>query len=161
MAGAGFDAAIMAGADHRTKARLGPVAYLLSALPALRRPMTQTTVSADGHRVGPRPSHGFVVGNCGALTMGLTLLPDADPADGLLNAVVLLPSSLPEWARAAGSVIRGRRRPEPLLPRLRGRRIDYRSETAQPVEVDGDVIGEARHVTVRVQRAGLIVRCAE
>jgi diacylglycerol kinase (ATP) len=105
-----------------------------------------------------RRSHGFVVGNFGSLTMGLRLMPDADPADGVLDAVVLLPGSLMDWIRAGWSVLKRSRRSHRLLPRFRSRRLEYRSTTPQQVEVDGDVIGSALRVRARVQRAGLLVR---
>ncbi|HEY8590763.1 MAG TPA: diacylglycerol kinase family protein [Naasia sp.] len=159
MAGAGFDAAIMSGASTELKYRLGPVAYLVAATRALGGRMVEATLSVDGAEELSRSSRGFVVGNCGTLTMGLALLPEADPADGLLDTVVLLPSSLPQWARAAWSVVT-RRRAHRLLPHFRGRRLDFRAATPQLVEVDGDVVGEARHVRVRIQRGAVLVRCA-
>jgi diacylglycerol kinase family enzyme len=159
MAGAGFDAAIMSGASSEMKCRLGPVAYLVAAARALGGGMVDMTLSVDGTEELSRSSRGFVVGNCGTLTMGLALLPEADPADGLLDSVVLLPSSLPGWARAAWSVVT-RRRGHRLLPHFRGRRLEFRSATPQLVEVDGDIVGEARHVRVRIQRGAVLVRCA-
>ncbi|MDP3951673.1 diacylglycerol kinase family protein [Microbacterium sp.] len=158
MAGAGFDAAIMAGADPVLKARLGPTAYMLSGARALAHQRSDGSVLSDGVEVMSNRSHGFVVGNCGSLTMGLQLMPDADPSDGVLDAVVLLPNTLMDWIRAGWSVLKRSRRTHRLLPRFRSRRLEYRSADAQQVEVDGDVIGTARRVRARVQRAGLIVR---
>ena len=158
MAGAGFDAAIMSGADPVLKARLGPTAYLVSGVHALLRPRARVSVLSDGVEVMESPSHGFVVGNCGSLTMGLQLMPDADPSDGILDAVVLLPTSLMDWVRVGWSVLTRSRRAHRLLPRFRSRRLEYRSDVTQQVEVDGDVIGSALKVRARVQRAGLIVR---
>lgn len=158
MAGAGFDAAIMAGADPVLKSRLGHTAYLVAGIRALLRQRTDASVSSDGVQVLQLRSHGFVVGNCGSLTMGLRLMPDADPSDGILDAVILLPKSLTEWIRVGWSVLSRSRRAHRLLPRFRSRRLEYRSAVAQQVEVDGDVIGSARQVRARVQRGGLIVR---
>ena len=159
MGGAGFDAAIMSGASPEMKYRLGPVAYLVAAARALGGGMVDMTLSVDGADELTRSSRGFVVGNCGILTMGLALLPEADPSDGLLDSVVLLPRGLSGWARAAWSVVT-RRRAHRLLPHFRGRRLEFRAATPQLVEVDGDVVGEARHVRVRIQRGAVLVRCA-
>jgi diacylglycerol kinase (ATP) len=42
MAGMGFDAAIMAGASHELKSRLGPLAYFISGMRALRGPRARS-----------------------------------------------------------------------------------------------------------------------
>ncbi len=159
MAGTGFDAAMMAGAGRKMKQRWGHAAYLISGARALGRMMEPTTVLVDGRLVVSGPSHGVIVGNCGTLTMGLSLMPDADPGDGVLDGVVLLPRSITAWARVAWAV--GTRDPRPRndMPRVRGCHIEVRSETAQPVQVDGELIGHARGLHTSLQEAGLIVRC--
>jgi diacylglycerol kinase (ATP) len=157
MGGAGFDAAIMAGADHAMKTRLGPWAYVLSALRVLRDRTTRGTLSFDGQDAVHADSRGLIVGNCGTLTMGLSLMPDADPSDGILDTVVLLPRTPLQWVRAAWSVLTGRG--SDLLPRHRSRRVEYRSAEPQQIEVDGDVVGTARRVRARVQRSGVLIRC--
>jgi len=159
MAGAGFDAAMMAGADSRLKRCLGAGAYVVSGARALRRPMACSTVWQDGREVLDRTSHGIVVGNCGTLTMGLSLMPEADPGDGILDGVVLLPRSRPDWIRLAWAVATGDHRPHRLMPRSRGRTLEFRSEIPQPVQVDGDIVGEGRRIRLHLQQDGLLVRC--
>jgi diacylglycerol kinase (ATP) len=160
MAGAGFDAAIMAGADERMKSTLGPTAYLLAATRVLRDRMPQSTVLLDGVEVHSRASRGVIVGNCGSLTMGLSLMPDADPTDGMLDGILLLPRTLSDWASVFWSVVTRNRRTHRLMPRLLGRSMELCSDVAQRVEVDGDVVGEARRVRFTIQRSGLLIRCA-
>lgn len=159
MAGTGFDAAMMAGAGQKMKQRLGHAAYLVSGARALGRVMEPTTLRVDGRLVLSQPSQGVIVGNCGTLTMGLSLMPEADPSDGMLDGVVLLPRSISAWARVAWAV--GTRNPHShaAMPRVRGRGIEVRSETPQPVQADGELMGLAYGLRINVQRAGLIVRC--
>ena len=158
MAGAGFDAAMIAGAGEDMKRRLGHAAYVLSGVRALRGPRANISLRPDGEEAWTRAAHGVVVGNCGELTMGLNLLPAADPADGLLDGVVLLPHTPWQWARAAWSVLTREQAPQPLLPRLRARVLEVRSDIALPVQVDGDVVGEARRIRLAIQPAALLVR---
>jgi diacylglycerol kinase (ATP) len=75
MAGVGFDAAIMAGAPHKLKARLGPLAYFVSGMRALRGSRAPITLAVDGRIEPPRQVRTVVVGNCGKLVAGLVLMP--------------------------------------------------------------------------------------
>jgi diacylglycerol kinase (ATP) len=87
--------------------------------------------------------------------MGLTLMPDATPDDGLLDGVVFHQRSIIDWASVAWSVLTCGRSAHRLMPRFRGRVIEVRTDVPQPVEVDGDVIGEALVVRFHVQARGL------
>ena len=159
MAGTGFDAAMMAGAGQKMKQRLGHAAYLVSGARALGRVMETATVHVDGRLFLSQPSHGVIVGNCGTLTMGLSLMPEADPCDGMLDGVALLPRSISAWARVAWAVGTRDAQSHDAMPRVRGRAIEVRSESPQPVQVDGELMGLAYGLRTNVQRAGLIVRC--
>jgi diacylglycerol kinase (ATP) len=161
MAGAGFDAAIMAGAADTLKRHFGHAAYLISGARAVSRTMSQTTLRVDGQLTMAQPSHGVIVGNCGTLTMGLSLMPEASVRDGILNGVALLPRNMAEWTKVASTVCIGGEQSPELMQRVRGRAIEYRSEAPQPIQVDGDALGAARAFRAVVQPAGLIVRCPQ
>lgn len=120
MAGAGFDAATVSGANETMKARWGPAAYVLSGARATQEKMTRTVVSVDGVTRRSRESHGVIIGNCGSLTMGLKLMPGATPDDGL----TLHQRNLSDWARAAWSVLTRSRSGHRSLPRFQGRVIE-------------------------------------
>lgn len=160
MAGAGFDALTMAGAGGELKRHLGPAAYVVSGIRALGADPVPITVLADGEAVMTASSAGFVVGNFGKLTMGLDLMPAADTTDGLIDGVFLLPQSTADWTQVAWAVAAGTTRPQALMPRFRGGTLEFRSQSPQPVEVDGDVIGNARVVRAWTESAALTVRAA-
>ncbi|MBO0982601.1 diacylglycerol kinase family protein [Rathayibacter sp. SD072] len=159
MAGAGFDAATMAGASKALKRRLGSAAYLLSGLLASQSRMVEATTSVDGVARRAEQSRGIIVGNHGSLTMGLELLPEAACDDGRLDSVVLLQRSAWDWLRALWRLVSKDVRGSRHMPHLQGREIDVESGEPLPVEVDGDVVGEARKVRFRVQPRALRVRC--
>jgi diacylglycerol kinase (ATP) len=71
MAGMGFDAAIMTGASHGLKARLGPLAYFVSGVRALKDSRARITVAVDGRPELCCRVRTVVVGNCGKLLAGL------------------------------------------------------------------------------------------
>lgn len=158
MAGAGLDAATMQSASEKMKRRAGQTAYLYSGIRSLGRPMATTTVIVDGELMLRKPSHGLVIGYCGRLTTDVSLIPAADPYDDVLNAVVLLPRTISDWARLAWAVRSGANRPTPFMPAVQGSRIEMRTESPQPVQVDGDVIGRAHGIRAGLYPGALLIR---
>jgi YegS/Rv2252/BmrU family lipid kinase len=158
MAGLGLDAKMLAGASEPVKKRFGWAAYVVSALKHLRdRPM-RVSLRADGGRPLRRLASGVIVGNVGELQGGMPLLPDAAPDDGMLEVVVLSAQGLADWLRVAAHVLL--RRPggtEHVLRRtFRELRIDI--SRAHLWELDGEVIGRTRQITVTIRPGTLLVR---
>jgi diacylglycerol kinase family enzyme len=75
MAGIGFDAEMLEGADERLKARVGWVAYVLSGLRHLRERPVRMVLRADGGPPQRRWASGVIVGNVGSLQGNVRLLP--------------------------------------------------------------------------------------
>ena len=159
MAGAGFDAAVVAGARPDLKRKWGHLAYLLAGARAMGRAATGIRVSVDDEHRSAQLSHGMIVGNCGSLTMGIPLMPAAEPYDGILDAVLLLPQHPSAWFSVFWSVLTRSRRPCRSMPRLRGRTVTIQTDMPQPVQVDGDVVGYSKHVRMWVQPQSLVLRC--
>jgi diacylglycerol kinase family enzyme len=158
MAGVGFDAAIMAGAPHELKSRLGPLAYFVSGFRALLEPRAAVTLAVDGRIEPCRPVRTIVVGNCGRLLGGLVLLPAARVDDGLLDVVSLGPKSIGGWLVVAARVITRRRHGHRIVQHWQGRTILINSESPQQAQLDGDAIGEVCAIRMRVDRGALLVR---
>lgn len=159
MAGAGFDADVVEGAGPASKRKWGHLAYLLSGARAIGRATTGITVSVDGEQRSAKCSHGMIVGNFGSLTMGIPLMPAAEPYDGILDAVLLLPRRPSAWVSVFWSLLTGSRRACTSMPRLRGRSVTIQTNTPQPVQVDGDLVGYGTHVRMWVQPQALTLRC--
>ena len=85
MAGVGFDAAVMAGAPHDLKSRLGPRRISPPDFVHCLPPRAGITLTVDGRTEPCRPVRTIVVGNCGRLLGGLVLLPAARVDDELLD----------------------------------------------------------------------------
>lgn len=157
MAGMGFDAAMMDDASTTLKARIGPVAYVLSALKHLRdRPM-RVQVHVDDDPPRRRRARAVLVGNVGRLQGGLRLLPDAEPDDGDMDVAILAPRHLGQWAALAWGVLLRRDR-VPRMEVVRGSRISIVSDRMQARELDGDVIEPGTTLDVTV-RAGAVWVC--
>jgi len=86
MAGVGFDAKIMADAPERLKKTVGPLAYTFSAAKNLRGPQFKVRMKIDDEPEFSRRARTVVIGNCGKLTGGLVLMPEAQVDDGWLGA---------------------------------------------------------------------------
>ena len=156
MAGLGFDAEMMAGADAALKSRIGWGAYVVSGMRRLRGRRTPVTITVDGGEPERRRVRAVVVGNCGMLQAGIRLMPEAVPDDGWLDVVVLSPRSMFGWLGLARSVLT--RRPHPTVTRLRCRSIEVQAERPLAAQLDGDPAGESDYLAVTLDHHALVVR---
>ncbi len=115
------------------------------------------TVDGVPHR---RRVRTVVVGNVGRVQGGLTLMPDAEVDDGYLDLLAIGPRGVVGWLDVAGRVLTRRTWGDQRLAHWRGQRIDLVAEHAQEAQIDGDPIGEAVALRVRVDEQALVVRVA-
>jgi diacylglycerol kinase family enzyme len=157
MAGLGLDAQMLRGTSEPLKKRLGWLAYAISAARHLGDRPIRVTISADGGRRRRMRASALIVGNVGWLRGGLPLLPDARPDDGMLDAVVLIAGGLTRWlAVAAGIVLR--RPARGGIYRVQFTELRVTLDHEQPWELDGEVVGSTRQLTVVAQPAALLLR---
>ncbi|HEY6423976.1 MAG TPA: diacylglycerol kinase family protein [Pseudonocardiaceae bacterium] len=158
MAGLGFDAAIMAGAPHRMKARMGPLAYFISGVRALQGPLIGIALALDGRPELRRQARTVVVGNCGKLLAGLVLMPAAKVDDGLLDVVTIAPKGIVGWLGVAARVLTRRRSSHPIVEHWQGATVTIAAETPALAQLDGDPVGDVQLLRMRVDRGALLVR---
>jgi YegS/Rv2252/BmrU family lipid kinase len=158
MAGLGFDAAIMAGAPERLKAKVGPAAYLVSGARNLRGAQFKVRVRIDDQEEFSRRTRTVVVGNCGKLLGGLVLMPDAKVDDGQLDTVILSPKGVVGWAAVAARLATRRRKGHERVDYHTSAEIRVRADRPQEVQVDGDTIGTARAISAQVVPGAIVVR---
>lgn len=166
IAGLGFDAAMVADADDQLKARVGWVAYFFAGARHLHgRRMRATIRLDDGDEVEAR-LRSFMVGNCGRLPGGITLLPDAVIDDGELDvAAIDTRGGLAGWAQLFGEVLAqglGVRNDLPgkigRIDHTRARRAVIRVDDGEQAQVDGDPLGSAVELETWVEPGALVVR---
>lgn len=169
MAGVGFDAAMMDDAPESVKNKVGWAAYVVAATKHLTdrgfeaRVTTEPPAgrSSDGTTEGDgdeQRTRTIIVGNCGQLTGGITLLPDARIDDGVLDLAVLTPTRLTQWAALATRVLAGDEDGGPSLERRQVTSVEVTLEPAQPIEVDGDVLDPATRLRFSIDPGALVVR---
>ncbi len=157
MAGLGLDAKMLSGTSEPLKKRLGWFAYAITLLRHLGDRPLRVTVSADGGRPRRMRASTLIVGNVGWLRGGLPLLPDARPDDGLLDAVVLVAGGLTRWlAVAAGIALR--RPAQDGIHRVQFTELQVTLDKAHPWEVDGELMGSTRRLTIVAQPGALLLR---
>lgn len=158
MAGLGLDASIMHATSEQAKARIGWGAYVASGAKNLLGARFATRLRIDGGAPIAHTARTIVVGNCGRLTGGITLMPDAEIDDGILDVVAITPKGIVGWAGVAVHVLAKRGQNHPKLDRYRCHSILVSLDEPQMVEIDGDVIGQAKRVRFEVRPKVLIVR---
>jgi diacylglycerol kinase (ATP) len=164
--GIGFDAAMVADADENLKARVGWIAYFVAGARHLHaRRMRLETRLDDGSWFQLR-LRSLLIGNCGRLPGGITLLPDAVLDDGWLDVGAIdTRAGLLGWTQLFGEVVVQRVGVRADLPasighidHARARVVRVRTRDPQQVQVDGDVVGSAFELEARVEPRALTVR---
>jgi diacylglycerol kinase (ATP) len=165
MAGLGFDAEVMANVEPALKQRVGWWAYVVAGVRRLRGRTTAVVLRLDDAEPVRSRVRSVIIGNCGELTGGLVLLPDALMDDGWLDVVVVAPRRFVQWAAVVFTVL-SRARLRKVVPptertvvkHYRCRCLEIRAEKPLPVQLDGDPVGDARVLRARLNRLGLVIR---
>lgn len=158
MAGVGFDAAMIRDANPTVKRRFGSTAYMISGARNLPAQIVGATVSVDGEQVWSGRTAMVLIGNCGAVTGGLEVFPDATPDDGRLDVAVLTAERWSEWLRIGWRLVRGRPQADDDVVRFRGSAVDVELDRPMAYELDGEDRPPARHLTFWIEPSALRVR---
>jgi len=160
-AGMGFDAAMLRDANHTLKARIGPLAYVWSALRNLRRPRASYRLRLDGGEEMTRRAQGVLVANLGKIQGGLPILPDAVPDDGQFDIAVLKTRTLRSWVGVAARILVRSRKPGPDVDTFRAHTVEIRCDHAQPVQFDGDTVEPTDRLALKIDPSSLTLAVPE
>lgn len=166
IAGVGFDAAMVADADDELKAKVGWIAYFVAGIKHLHGRRLRTGVALDGGMTADVRVRSLLIGNCGRLPGGITLLPDAELDDGWLDvAAIDTRAGIAGWAQLFGEVVlQGvgvRSTVRTRIGRIdhtRARDIRVTVAGGEHVQVDGEVLGTVAELSARVEPGALVVR---
>ncbi len=159
MAGLGLDAETMAGASERVKGLLGWPAYLLSGLKAAVGSGFTVRVQTDQDTIRQH-ARAVVVGNCGTLTGGVELMPDAAVDDGVLDVVVAAPRGAWGWGATFAALATRSRKGHRRLQRRTTTKVEIVAFEPTETELDGDAIGRRTRVVCGIKPGALVVRVA-
>jgi diacylglycerol kinase (ATP) len=155
-AGAGFDAAVAARAA--SVAARGTLPYLFAVLATVHasRPMA-ATIGVDGAPTWQTPLTAAIVANARYFGGGMKIAPQADPADGVLDLVVLGALGRLEMLRWLPTIYSGRHLANPRITTRRASVIVVEAPVPLPTQVDGE-LGGTTPVTITVARRALRLR---
>ncbi|XBH21049.1 diacylglycerol kinase family protein [Jonesiaceae bacterium BS-20] len=166
ISGVGFDAAMIAEADAALKAKVGWIAYFLAGARHLHGPRIEAHITLDSSRHFTTKLRTLMVGNCGRLPGGITLIPDAVIDDGIHDiAAIDTRGGIAGWVQLFGEVMmQGFGMHNDLTAKVG--RIDHTQAKTTTItitggaqaQVDGDVIGRAKKIQTWVEPLALIVR---
>lgn len=147
MAGAGWDAEVMAACTRELKERWGFGAYLFAGLrSAVAPPSASFRLTIDGDHLEVRAAT-VLVANAGALFHGLfprelQIAPGSSFHDGLLDVCIFAPRTLTDVAAVAWRVAWRQHAGDERMIYLRARHIRVESDPPTVVQVDGDCVGD-------------------
>lgn len=158
MAGAGFDADMIAGADGRLKERLGRAAYLWTGAKSFRAPPFTAKIRVDGSSWYNGTASCILAGNVGALFAGVQVFADAEPDDGLLDLAVITAESVAQWWGTVGRTIAGGLERSPHCRVTRGRKFKVKLDRKVLYELDGGARTKVKAYRLAVEPRAITVR---
>jgi YegS/Rv2252/BmrU family lipid kinase len=157
VASAGMSGAIAKRANETTKALGGKASYLWAIFAVFSGwQASDVEIVVDGERRTGR-MFDVVVANGRFFGGGLEICPDAEPDDGLLDVLTIGDVTKRDLVQTVPKMYRGTHLPHPKAELLRGASVTVTSDTALPVELDGEQPGTTP-VTFEVVRAALRLR---
>ncbi len=153
LAGAGLDARAIKLVSWSLKKKIGPLAYVVAGLQALRQPQSQITVSDGSTSVTGE----LVLFGNGRLYGGdFEIFPGARLQDGLLHACIFPRTNWRTLLRCGPVLLLKKRLPVGTTKMLRGTSLTLTSSPPAALEIEGDLVGHLP-ATFSVQPAGLRV----
>jgi len=165
ISGVGFDAAMIADADATLKEKVGWIAYFVAGMRHLHGSRLNARITLDGQRFQTQ-LRTLLIGNCGKLPGGITLLPDAVIDDGIHDvAAIDTRGGIAGWVQLFSEVVLqgwGMSNSAPAkvgrIDHTQARHVDITILEGTQAQVDGDIVGRAKSVRTWVDPKALTVR---
>jgi diacylglycerol kinase (ATP) len=157
MAGAGFDANMINGADGRLKDKLGRAAYVWTGTKSFRNPPFKAKIQVDGSPWYEGPASGILAGNVGALFGGVRVFADAQPDDGMFDLAVVTAEGLAQWARTVGRTLAGSPEQSPFFRATKARKIKVKLNRKVLYELDGGARTKAKAYRLKIEPGAITV----
>jgi len=158
IAGAGLDADTVNNAPEEMKKRFRVIAYVVSGLRSLAQRGFHARLVTDQEAESRRQhARSVMICNCATLHGGISLVPEAEPDDGLLDGLVVAPTGVFGWIATLTDLVTHHRRGHGPLAHRVGTRVEADLDRPVAAQVDGDDAGTCRTITAHVQAGALRV----
>jgi len=157
MAGAGFDARMIADADRGAKQRLGRAAYIAAGFRNLRARRARATITVDGKRFFTGKVSCVLTANVGKILGGVEAFPQARADSGLLELGVVTARDPVQWARTFGRIALGHPERSPFAKVTQGKKVKIRFDQKVRFELDGGARPARRKLRVKVHPGSVTV----
>lgn len=158
MAGIGFDAVTMKGADGTLKERFGRLAYLWTGAKALRVNARKTKIRVDGTVWFKGNATCVLVGQMNSVASGISIFPKSQPLDGLLEVGVVTAKSARQWVRVIARLALGSADQSPFTEMTQGQRIEVTLDRPSRYELDGGARKKRRSHEIAIKPGAIAVR---
>jgi diacylglycerol kinase (ATP) len=155
LAGAGLDARAIELLNLRHKKKIGPLAYVIAGLKALREKKPKITVHANSKNFSGEL---VLVGNGKFYGGSFEIFPSADLRDGLLNVCIYPQANWLTLIRCAPNFLIRQKLPEKMIQRFHAASFELSSDSLAAFELDGEWIGNLP-ATFSIERERLRVIC--
>ena len=150
MAGAGFDARMIADADQAEKRQLGRAAYVVSGIRNLRARRVRATIDVDGKRFFSGKVSCVLTANVGKIFGGVEAFPQAQPDDGLLELGVVTARNPVQWALTFGRLAVGHPERSSFAEVTQGKKFKIKFDQKVRFELDGGARPASKKLRVKV-----------
>jgi diacylglycerol kinase family enzyme len=157
MAGAGFDADMINGADGGLKDKIGRAAYVWTGTRSFRNPPFKAKIEVDGSPWYSGPASCILAGNVGALFGGVHVFADAEPDDGLIELAVVTAEGMAQWARTAARTLTGSPEQSPFFRMTKARRVKVKLNRKVLYEMDGGARTKVKAYRLKVEPGAVTV----
>jgi diacylglycerol kinase family enzyme len=85
-------------------------------------------------------------------------MPAARLDDGVLDVITIAPKGIVGWLAVTARVLTRRRTGHPIIEHRQGGTITITADRPEQAQLDGDSVGEAQTLRVRIDKGALLVR---
>ncbi len=156
MAGAGFDAAMIRGADN-LKEHIGRAAYLWGGSRNLRGDGFGAEIKVDGTDWYEGMATCILLGNLGEIFGGVRVFPDARPDDGVLELGIVTAEGLLQWTRTLARTAVGDPNRSPFVRTTKASSVAVALDQKVRYELDGGDRSKVKGFKVEVEERALNV----